>query len=330
VKTSPPRLALACLAALWAAPAQAIELELPVACDLGRDCWIQQYPDHDPGPGAADYRCGSQAYDGHDGTDIRIRDMSEIARGHPVLAAAAGTVKAVRDGVPDRLVRSETDRAAIRGQECGNGVLLAHAEGWETQYCHLRQGSVAVKPGEAVVEGTKLGEIGASGDAAFPHVHLTLRRAGETVDPFAPDARPGACGETQRSLWSKAAAAALAYRPAAVLGTGFAAVPLELADLENGTVAARRPNSDSPAMVAYGWAINLEAGDRILVSFEGPVKELRSSRAETLPSAKAQYLLYAGRKRPAAGWPPGPYAASFIVARGGTIILEERREMRLD
>ena len=48
-----------------------IRLALPVACQMGRTCFIQQYFDHDPGPGAKDYRCGVMTYDGHDGVDIR-------------------------------------------------------------------------------------------------------------------------------------------------------------------------------------------------------------------------------------------------------------------
>ena len=36
-------------------PAGAFELVQPVACDLGKTCYIQQYADHDPGSGADDF-----------------------------------------------------------------------------------------------------------------------------------------------------------------------------------------------------------------------------------------------------------------------------------
>ncbi len=42
-----------------------ILLDLPIACDLTQTCYIQQGVDHDPGPGAQDYLCGSLSYDGH-------------------------------------------------------------------------------------------------------------------------------------------------------------------------------------------------------------------------------------------------------------------------
>ena len=38
-------------------------LTSPIDCDLGRDCFIQQYVDHDPGPGASDYLCAPLSYE---------------------------------------------------------------------------------------------------------------------------------------------------------------------------------------------------------------------------------------------------------------------------
>ena len=59
-----------------AATADDLVLELPVACEIGKVCNIQNYFDHDPGPARMDYACGRLGYDGHDGTDIRLPDMS--------------------------------------------------------------------------------------------------------------------------------------------------------------------------------------------------------------------------------------------------------------
>ncbi len=58
---------------------------LPVACTIGEDCFVQQWPDMDGGPGAADPFCGMAAYDGHDGLDIRLRSMADVARASPSL-----------------------------------------------------------------------------------------------------------------------------------------------------------------------------------------------------------------------------------------------------
>src|SRR5947207_3263179 len=91
------------------AQAEGIRLELPIRCDFGRDCWIQQYVDRDPGPGVRDYACGSETYNGHDGTDFRIRDIEAVRRGYPVVASAAGTVSGARDDMDDRLLRTDAD-----------------------------------------------------------------------------------------------------------------------------------------------------------------------------------------------------------------------------
>ena len=198
-----------CVLALTSGPAIALELDLPIACTLGEDCFIQQYVDRDPGPGAGDYACGAQTYDGHDGVDIRLRTTADVEKGIAVLAAAPGVVVALRDGTADLL--TEEDRAAVANRQCGNGVRIDHGEGWHTQYCHMRQGSVIVKEGELVAAGTKLGVVGYSGDAAFPHVHLQVSKNGMVVDPFLPDLT-ASCGTQRQALWSASANSALAYQ----------------------------------------------------------------------------------------------------------------------
>src|SRR6185503_4699914 len=140
---------------LTAGSAGAFELSLPVDCEIGRACFIQQYVDHDQGSGARDYACGAETYDGHDGTDFRLPSLADVVQGTAVIAAASGTVIGVRDGMKDQLVRTAADRAAIADRECGNGVLIDHGDGWQTQYCHMRQGSVAAKKDEWVESGSR-------------------------------------------------------------------------------------------------------------------------------------------------------------------------------
>ena len=103
-------------------------------------------------------------------------------------AAADGVVKATRDGMADVSIR-ETGREAVSGREAGNGVLIDHGGGWETQYSHLLFGSVSVEPGDRVVAGTPLGMIGLSGQTEFPHLHFTLRRRGMAIDPYTGSSR---------------------------------------------------------------------------------------------------------------------------------------------
>ena len=183
-------------------PAAALELSLPIACTPGTDCFIQQYVDRDKGPGVRDYACGAETYDGHKGTDIRLRTTPEIAKRVGVLASAPGTVIGVRDGMADHLVRTDADREAVAALECGNGVRIDHGECWITQYCHMRKGSIAVKKGDEVKLGAKLGEVGYSGQAAFAHVHIEVTKDGKVIDPFLPEAE-AACGKAENSLWTE-------------------------------------------------------------------------------------------------------------------------------
>ena len=248
---------LTLLALLFASPAFALELEVPVVCTVGSDCWVQHYADHDPGKGATDFACGVASYDGHDGTDFRALNTTSKL---DVIAAAAGTVKAVRDGVPDNLVKSEADRNAVKNIECGNGMVIDHGDGWETQYCHLREGSVMVKAGDRVEVGTKLGVVGYSGDAAFPHVHLSVRKDGQKIDPFSADGMTD-CKAADRSLWSAQAQKTLAYQGSAVLLMQWAERVYQPNEMDGGALSVKEPAAEWPALVVHAEAINLYADD---------------------------------------------------------------------
>ena len=300
----------------------ALELGLPAQCTIGKDCFVQQYPDMDAGPGASDPFCGSAAYDGHDGTDLRVLSMADVARGVPVLAMADGTVLRSRDGVPDHLVETEADRAAVADKECGNGMIVDHGGGFETQYCHLRQGSIVVKPGDAVKRGQKLGEIGASGLAQFPHVHVTVRRDGKAIDPATGHELSAGClksGETAQPVFAPEIVAALEKGEAQLIAFGLAGAPVDHTALSVSGPPSQA-TAASPAFVGWGWFINLRAGDRVVVRLFGPDgSEIAISRSDPMDRAKADYSAFAGKK----GSPkPGAYTVSVAVERGGGVLFE--------
>src|SRR5262249_32817798 len=220
--------------------------------EAGKTCVIQNYLDDDPGPGARDHQCGAETYDGHDGVDIRIPSLRAMSDGVRVLAAAPGKVARLRDGMPDHGA-NQRDNVDVANRECGNGVVTEQANGWETQYCHMMQGSLLVRPGDMVVAGAPLGQVGLSGNTVFPHVHLSVRHDGRTVDPFDPDgtaARAGACtpANPSKTLWNAATAALVAYRSAQVLNVAFATGRIAIPDVRIGTGARlfrpRHPSSE--------------------------------------------------------------------------------------
>jgi murein DD-endopeptidase MepM/ murein hydrolase activator NlpD len=301
---------------LLATPAFALELALPVACEVGSNCWVQQYVDHDAGPGATDYSCGVASYDGHDGTDIRVLNTSVKV---DVLAAAAGTVKAVRDGVKDRLVKTAADKAAVEKVECGNGVVLDHGDGWETQYCHMQKGSVAVKAGDVVSAGAVLGQIGYSGNAAFPHVHLSVRQNGMSVDPFSADTAKD-CKAADRSLWNANAQKTLAYKGTELLQLKWVPRIYEDVDVETGAVS-EIPTGEGNALVLFAEVINLYKDDVMTVTVTLPGHE-PVVNSVVMRNNRGVQRLYAGKKINGR-WPLGVFTGRLEVKRGDTAVLSQ-------
>jgi hypothetical protein len=281
-------------------------------CTLGQDCYIQQYVDHDTGPGAGDYLCGTLSYDGHEGTDFGIPTLADMARGVPVVAAAPGIVTGVRDGMPDILM-GNASAPDIAGRECGNGVLIRHADGWETQYCHLRQGSVSVATGDRVGTGDVLGLVGLSGMTEFPHLHLTVRRDGMVVDPFAP-ARTGTCGTAPaESLWTDTPA----YEAGGLLTLGFAS---DVPDYDAIKAGAPVPAPDrDTGLVAWGYFFGGQAGDEVIMTIDGPGGTVIDHSA-LIDSKQGLFFRAAGRRAPEGGWPAGDYTAAITLLRDGSVV----------
>ncbi|HWI87398.1 MAG TPA: M23 family metallopeptidase [Sphingomonas sp.] len=298
-------------------------LVLPVACTLGQTCAIQNYPDDDPGPQARNFTCHGQTYQGHDGTDFRLRSMEVQRQGVAVLAAASGIVLRARDGVEDRSIR---DKAPVAGQECGNGLVVDHGGGWETQYCHMAKGSIAVRPGDKVAAGATLGKVGLSGNTEFPHLHLTVRKDGKAVDPFAWRAIAGSC-HGGSSLWANTPA----YREGQILVTGFAAGPVEMAAVQDrGSDQQPRPDRTT-GLVVFVQAIGLQARDVQRLTLQGPGGVvIADNRTQPLDRDKAQYLLFVGRRTaPPGGWPAGEYRAAYSVLRSNRIVITDLARIRL-
>lgn len=309
------RLCACLLGSATLAAAEPFSLAFPVDCTLGETCYIQQYVDHDPGPGARDFTCQGLSYDGHKGTDIGLPSHEAMAAGVTVRAAAPGIVRGMRDGVSDRVYSGED----LGGQDCGNGVAITHADGWETQYCHMKQGSIAVTQGQQVAAGTPLGEIGLSGRTQFPHLHITLRHDGAVVDPFAP-AGAESCG-SEETLWQKP----MDYRPGGILSLGFAARVPSLADVAEGAADDIPPRRDT-ALVGYGYGFGARAGDILRIVIDGPEGQVIAHEAR-IEKAQATLFRAAGRKAQASGWPAGEYHLSVTLLRGAETI--DRRSTRL-
>lgn len=64
----------------------------------------------------------------------------------------------------------------------GNLVIVAHRQDVRSLYAHLSR--IDVHVGQQVASGTEIGRVGATGDAAGPHLHFEVRVSGAAVNPL--------------------------------------------------------------------------------------------------------------------------------------------------
>lgn len=290
-----------------------ISLGLPIDCELGNTCYIQNYVDADPSDTMADFTCGALSYDGHKGTDFALPTVKDLESNVHVLASAAGTVMATRDGMTDHLQRT-AGAPDVSGVECGNGLVIDHGEGWTTQYCHMMQGSIRVQKGDRLDRGTSLGHLGLSGMTEFPHVHLVVRKDGKVIDPFSPEPAT-TCGETHTdTLWD----IPIVYQSTGLLSVGIASGIPDYDDVKAGTAQAETLSIDSPNLVVFGFAFGGRGGDIMRLMLSGPNGTV-ANRDVTLDKNKAQYFNATGRKS-SMDWPAGTYTAKVQIIRDSEII----------
>ncbi|WP_298497382.1 M23 family metallopeptidase [uncultured Maritimibacter sp.] len=292
-------------------------LSVPLDCTLGEDCFILNYMDADPGPGAADFTCGPQSYDGHKGTDFALTSFAAMEAGVRVFPAAPGVVTAVRDGMEDTGMDG-TPEVILRAKECGNGVVIDHGGGWETQYCHLKQGSLLVEEGQRVTNTTVLGRVGYSGMTQFPHVHLAVRENGKPVDPFNTDGITD-CGRDdgpEDDLWR----VRMAHVPGGIVSVGMDIAVPEYQAVKDGTAAHASLPAMADALVGWGFAHGGRAGDVMRITITMPDGSVLIDAPQEIEAKQALYFRAAGKRQPVGGWPVGDYDVRVEVMRGGATL----------
>ena len=310
-------LTLAAVPSVGADETPGVGLGLPIDCKLGTNCWIVNYPDAGPGSARLDYQCNHLTYDGHKGTDFAVRDLATMYRGVAVVAAAAGRVLRVRDGMSDDGAVGVPDARA-----CGNAVVIGHGDGWETQYCHLRKGSVAVKPGDTIRRGGHMGMVGMSGRAEFPHVHLGIRRDGTTLDPFTGRPVSSGCGAAGRSLWN--ADSRPAYAASQIVAAGFATGAVEMKTIRRDAARPAVLGADAPALVLWVVTLGLEPGDLLHLVISGPDGSTVFSHEKELERTQIRRLDYGGPRLRGSSWAPGVYVGEANLLRPGSPAGEEQ------
>lgn len=113
--------------------------------------------------------------------------------GRAILAPGAGVVVSVQDGAEDHpahrglpsigyaLTQGRRAAEGWRGL-AGNHVILRLPDSGGEAFvalCHLQRGSIAVRPGQEVCSGDRLGACGNSGNSTEPHLHLQAMTAAD-------------------------------------------------------------------------------------------------------------------------------------------------------
>lgn len=303
-----------------AAETAKLRLTMPLRCDADDDCAVIKLPDHAPGPEIRDYGCGTMSGGENDypATSIAIRDMKRMTEGVPVFAAADGRVSRIRDGVADTGVYGPESRAELSAKGCGNMVLLNHGHGWTTAYCHMRNASLTVRPGDAVKAGDKIGAVGLSGLTELPHLHFQVRLHDKPVDPFTgPDPKPGVCGVQPGRLWTDAALATLGtYAPVVVRAVGFSNGEANLRAAREGNYPTALPACPTGGLRLWAEIVGLKKGDQLSLRIDGPDGSLLTVQRLTLDRDFAQAFPQTG---PTAVKSAGKYVGLVELWRGGKV-----------
>lgn len=311
----------------------------PMDCSDPLACVVQNHVDLDIGPGIADAACGSRSFNDHQGVDFRILDLPTMLAGVPVHAVADGVVIGTRDGEYDGAWLAK-GREAIGNRDCGNGVAIQHEDGYTTQVCHLRRGSVMVSEGDKVSQGQTIANVGMSGRAEFPHVHLSINRKSDEIDaatgknkvmrldPFTGRSIGDGCGGGQ-SLWAGEVPAH--WRADAgpfIFKSGFTNAPVTLAMIER---APADPTTESAAIVFYARAVALKEGDIEKIELTGPAGfEPVGNVGKPLDNDKAQTMLFVGRPAKDKPLPAGEYQGRYQIERNGVPVLDISRRFTVE
>ena len=298
------------------------QLDLPIDCTVGDSCWLINYVDHDTRDGVVkDAHCEARSYDGHKGTDIAILDWDPAHKGIAILTPAPGKVLGVRDGESDQFPASEKlSEIRARGRECGNGVRIDHGDGWTTQLCHMKKGSISVNFGDEINAGTKLGEVGMSGVTQHPHVHMTLRKDGDVIDPYTGRKASENCGlDGAQPLWRDA----MPYNGFALYDAGFVTSRPDFSDIARGERQAA-PHKTSPAFIFYMSYFGARTGDKTHLIITQPDGTVFRDKKFTQKKNQARRSYFIGDKNSKGRFMTGTWTAKAIIHRPDT---DERQEI---
>ena len=296
------KLVLAIFMVFYTFHAKAIDLGIPVACDYGEDCIIFSYYDKSIEDDVyTDHTCGKLSYDGHKSTDFMLRNHTQMKDGVNVVASDSGTVVFTRDGMSDISVELIGEEA-VRGRECGNGVIIDHKRGYKTEYCHLKKQSVTKDVGDYVEKGEIIGQVGLSGITSFPYLEFTVSLNGHPIDPFTGD-NP-ITGEINvpcdsldiYPLWDKQTENRMQYITTSLLTMGFSEKVPHSQGAREGKFSKTIIQDDSKLMVFWVDIFGIVAGDQLKMSIIDPKGDVIKSELRPFTKNRRHNFQFIGYK----------------------------------
>lgn len=288
---------------------------LPIECTIDEDCWVMNYVDMKPDDDLqTDPACLSRTYDGHKGTDIAILDEKTMIDGVNVLAPLEGTVTKIRDGEEDKWADTATlEKIKAERKECGNAILIDHGDNLQSIYCHLKKGSITVKPNQKVKQGDVIGQVGLSGMTEFPHLHFGITQDSQIIDPFTGQNNMGQCGQKIKSLW--APDLEISYQPFTIQNLGFSNDLPDLALIERNGEPPSEIKQDSDLLAFWVTFFGVREGDKITLEIKDPNGKVFARREIIQDKTRARQFYYIGLKTSRNPLREGAYTGEAKIER---------------
>lgn len=283
------------------------ELHAPVDCSDASVCFVQILPDWaESKNNVEDFKEGVLSVEGARSTVFRATSVAQMYKGIPVKAVGRGLVRSVRANMPDFVQKDEN---YLRWRECGNGILLDLDRGWTVQYCHLKEGSLTVRPGDVVNAGDVIGYMGASGLAAYPQLEITVKHNGRFIDPYHVT--------DYTDMWKIGEVEKIPYRKAGVLHMAFLERVPTKKDMFEGFEESEVQEVLRTAKQLFFWAhvFGAEEGDILELEIEDSIGEsFVKKRTQINHSSKTHYS-YVGKQVKILELAPGTWVGKLRVYR---------------
>lgn len=303
-----------------------LKLAWPLACKPNTECFISSYPDLQIGTnpsGAQEYRCGSRTRDGFKGVEFSFNSYQTALNNQKVLAAAPGRVVYVKNDLADA-----ANGRDVRRHPCGNEVRIMHSSGYQTRYCHLREGSALVYPGQAVNAGHALAMVGYSGEVQHPRLVMYTEQDGHLLDPFTGRAlnTPNDCFSSRdKSLWSPD----IAYPDVLVMDAAFSNYLPTQEDIDNGVGKTAQVSADSHHLVAWVHVFGLKRNDHEVLEIRDPAGKVWKELNRYSQFDASEWLTFVQGARAEKPLAKGKWTAYYRLTRDGRTLVERTLELQV-